>query len=82
LLSKNPRNLEAIELAASVYEKSNKVTNAISMYKKYLALAGNHKEYSFRLAELYEKQGMKRRPRPSMRSISENSRMIPGVSSV
>lgn len=60
LLSKNPRNLEAIELAASVYEKSNKVTNAISMYKKYLALAGNHKEYSFRLAELYEKQGMKK----------------------
>jgi len=58
LLNKNPRNLQAIELAAEVYEKTNSPTDALAMYKKYITLAGNHKEYSYRLAELYEKNNM------------------------
>ena len=56
LLTKNPKDLKAIELSAQSYEKTGALGEAVSMYKKYLTYSGKHQEYAFKIAELYEKQ--------------------------
>lgn len=58
LMPKIPRNREFTEIAAICYEKTGDLKSASAMYKKYLSLgkAKKHQEYSFHLAQLYEKQ--------------------------
>ncbi|MGD9201878.1 MAG: tetratricopeptide repeat protein, partial [Chitinispirillia bacterium] len=58
LLTKDPKNIKNIEMAAIVYEKNGDLNSAVTMYKKFLASPKTaiHKDYAYHLAELYEKQ--------------------------
>jgi tetratricopeptide (TPR) repeat protein len=58
LMPKIPKDREYTEIAAICYEKTGDLKSAAAMYKRYLTLGKTkkHQEYSFHLAQLYEKQ--------------------------
>ena len=58
VLTRNPKQLKAIELSAIANEKSGNLDESIQMYKKFLSFAGLNAEYAYHLGELYEKQKM------------------------
>lgn len=59
VLSKSPKNKQALEWAALASEYTKQYDYAIKMYQKYLIYAGKHKDYAYHLGELIETHGKK-----------------------
>ncbi|MBN1760712.1 MAG: tetratricopeptide repeat protein [Chitinispirillaceae bacterium] len=60
ILSRSPKDLEALEWAALANEYAKQIDDAIKWYRKYLLYAGKNKKYAYHLAELLESTGDKK----------------------
>lgn len=59
IVTKSPKNTQALEWAALANEYTKQYKVAIKMYRKYLRYAEKNKNYAFHLAELIEGSGDK-----------------------
>ncbi|MBN1307923.1 MAG: tetratricopeptide repeat protein, partial [Chitinispirillaceae bacterium] len=57
VISRTPNDPWAYEWAAQANERAKQIDKAITMYQKYLSLAGKNDKYAYHLAELLESTG-------------------------
>ncbi len=59
ILSRSPKDVQALEWAALANEYTKQIKDAIKWYRKYLLYAGKNDKYAYHLAELLESSGQK-----------------------